>query len=211
MARRLAITFLRHGLTTENQEKRYIGWTNSLLSEEGRNSLNEKMDDYPIPDSIICSDLMRCRETYEILYGTKRSIPVEFSKSWRECSFGSWERKTHAELVDNDDYQKWLTNWNVAQIPNGESYPTFKRRILYGWQELTSQFLDKKMNHVVIITHGGPIRTVLSLFAPMEKSFWEWNVSHGEGFHLETTEQRLRGNKRCISLQAVPFKERGNG
>jgi alpha-ribazole phosphatase len=213
MVGRLAITLLRHGITTDNQEKRYIGWSDSPLSESGRKSLLEQSQRYTFadPDTIISSDLKRCHETYDILYGSKPNIPILYSKLWRECSFGCWERQTHDELANNSIYKEWLYNWETASIPNGEDFTTFKTRILQGWDGVISLLLRENINHVAVITHGGPIRTILSMYAPVNKPFWEWNVSNGEGFYLETTVDRLRRNERCISLQEVPFKESVNG
>jgi alpha-ribazole phosphatase len=209
----LAITLLRHGITMDNQEKRYIGWSDSPLSEDGRKSLQENSQShtYPVPDTIISSDLTRCHETYDILYSSKPTIPILYSKLWRECSFGRWERKTHDELANNSAYQEWLVNWETASIPEGEVFTTFRTRIIQGWDCVITLLLQENINHVAVITHGGPIRTILSMYAPENKPFWEWNVPHGEGFYLETSVDRLRRNERCISLQEVPFKVSENG
>ena len=40
----------------------------------------------------------------------------------------------------------------------------------------------KEFEQPVIITHGGPIRFLLTKFANVEKSFWDWEVPHGSMF-----------------------------
>ena len=44
-----------------------------------------------------------------------------------------------------------------------------------------TSFLEaiEKLEQPVIITHGGPIRFLLTKFANVEKSFWDWEVPHG--------------------------------
>ncbi len=37
----LVITCIRHGMTLENQQKKYIGWSDPPLSIEGKNELKE--------------------------------------------------------------------------------------------------------------------------------------------------------------------------
>ncbi|WP_456278483.1 histidine phosphatase family protein [Bacillus sp. AK128] len=209
MVRTVAITLLRHGITEENQQKRYIGWTDVPLSTEGRSHLTRMQ--YPEPDYIISSDLKRCMQTVEEIYGSNLNVPVTYSSKWRELSFGDWERKNHLELNGNPLYEKWLNEWEVAQIPNGESYPTFRNRVMNGWLEAKKLLVDFNYSELVIISHGGPIRLFLSEMAPNRKPFWDWKVDNGSGYRLVTTEERLRRNERCISLQEVPFKESEDG
>ncbi|MFZ3588602.1 histidine phosphatase family protein [Bacillus sp. DJP31] len=211
MVRTVAITLLRHGLTEDNQEKRFIGWSDSDLCVEGREQLHLFKSHSLEPDYIICSDLKRCAESREILFGHNQKIPIEYATNWRENNFGDWERKTHQELMGDVNYQSWLQDWKTTQIPNGEDYSTFSDRVLLGWQHATRLFLADTVNQIVIITHGGPIRKILSDYAPLKREFWEWEVVHGTGFTLETTTEHLRRNERCISLLEVPFKVNKNG
>jgi alpha-ribazole phosphatase len=209
MVRTLAITLLRHGLTEDNNKNRFIGWSDVPLSVEGEDLLaNYK---YPKPDYILCSDLKRCRQTLTKVYGSTPKVPVRYTKKWREISFGDWERKTHNELVGNKSYENWLKDWETAPIPSGESFTAFSKRVINGWSNARDLLLSSNVNELVIITHGGPIRKLLTEFAPELRPFWEWKVDYGSGFRLETSQDRLRRNDRCISLQEVPFKENENG
>ncbi len=212
MVRTVAITLLRHGLTEENLEKRFLGWSDPYLCADGREQIYElKCRFDPIPDYIITSDLKRCSETHEILFGLNQKIPFEYSPNWREINFGDWERRTHQELTEDIHYKSWLQDWKTASIPNGEDYSTFCNRVNIGWQQATKLLLDDSVNHLVIITHGGPIRKILTEFAPFKREFWEWDVKHCGCFYLETTTDRIGRNERCISLLEVPFKENVNG
>jgi alpha-ribazole phosphatase len=208
MARTMAVTLLRHGLTKENKEKKYVGWTDVPLSLKGKKMLNAHVS-YPKADLFITSDLMRCTETLSILYRTESDYIL--NAAFREMHFGDWELKTYEQLKENARYIKWLSDHQLYSPPNGESYEEFTNRIIKGWHEAVQMMLENNKRRAVIMTHGGVIRLLLEKFAPEEKQFWDWQVSYGSGYTLITTEDRLRRGERCILLQEVPFKESGNG
>ncbi len=60
----------------------------------------------------------------------------------------------------------------------------------------------------VIITHGGPIRVLLTKFANVEKGFWDWQVLHGCRYELQWMEKKdvLEG-KRCTSFSVEHLME----
>lgn len=206
----LSITFLRHGLTRENQQKQYVGWSDVDLCKEGRQQLVDyKQFGYPDADVFIVSDLKRCKETFDTLYHNKTA--VTYSEDFREMNFGEWELKTYEQLKDNEDYIRWLENSSANLIPSGENFCDFEKRVLNGWLQVVSRFDNPTVQKVVIISHGGPIRLLLERFAPEKKGFWEWQITHGTGFTLTTTIERLRRNERCISLLEVPFREKNTG
>jgi alpha-ribazole phosphatase len=211
MVHHLAITFLRHGITKENEEKRYIGFTDVPLAEHGITQLNRLAGlFYQDIDFIVSSNLMRCRQTREILFH-HIAAPVYEMDEWREINFGDWEGKTFAELKEVREYQMWLQSPCSVAPPNGESYSAFQTRIETALMHTVELSERIKARHVIVVTHGGPIRYVLEQYAPMERPFWEWMVPFGGGFMLESTLERWKERKRCISLSEVPFKGSENG
>ena len=64
------IWLIRHGMTEGNRYQRYIGKTDELLCEEGKEKLKEFF--YPEPEAVFVSPLVRCRETAEILFPEKK-------------------------------------------------------------------------------------------------------------------------------------------
>jgi alpha-ribazole phosphatase len=211
LVRRVAVTLLRHGLTHENKLKQYIGRHDPSLCDEGIDDLQRlmKSSDFPNTDVVLSSDRKRCIETAGILYPNHSAICFE---SFCEIHFGEWEGKTYETLKFNTLYQNWLDDPSRCHPPGGETYADFERRMESGWRsKLVSKFDDDRINHLVLITHGGPIRYYLSRFGTGEQSEWPWKIEHGRGFTLKWDIEGLRRGQRCISLQEVPFMERQNG
>jgi alpha-ribazole phosphatase len=205
----VSITLLRHGLTNENVQKRYVGWTDVGLNEKGISELQQfREKNYPKPDYIFTSDLVRCMKTSEILFANQM---YEASSLFREYHFGDWELKTYDDLKENQLYRNWIDSPSDYRPPQGETFIQFKERVLQGWDKLMIQFKHPEVNHMTLVTHGGVIRLLLSLFAPVEKDFWQWSVLFGEGVVLEATRNRMRGGGRCTSYRVVPLMENSNG
>ncbi len=211
MVHHLAITFLRHGITKENEEKRYIGFTDVPLMEREMLRLKRLSVFFDQnADFIVSSDLIRCRQTRAIVFGNM-TIPVYEMSEWREIHFGDWEGKTFAELKEIKEYQMWLQSPFSVAPPNGESYVEFQTRMEAALARTIELAQHLRACHVIVVTHGGPIRYVLERYAPTARSFWEWCVPFGGGFTLASTFERWKERKRCISLSEVPFKGSENG
>lgn len=211
MADGLAITLIRHGMTQENKEKRYIGHTDVPLAEEEKTRLLQA--DLPLfkpVDLLVSSDLLRCKETRELLFQNYDGDKYEMAQ-WREIHFGDWEGKTFFELKEIKEYRQWLSSPLTAAPPNGESYKAFCRRMEEAIEQTILLAEHANAKHVAVITHGGPIRYVLERYAPQERPFWEWDVPFGGGFTLQSTLERWKEKKRCISLSEVLFKENESG
>ncbi|MDN4525761.1 histidine phosphatase family protein [Fictibacillus fluitans] len=209
MARRVAVTLLRHGLTLENQQKKYIGFSDPLLCEEGRNELrelHEKAGFLP-SEAILSSDRNRCVETAEILFPGQRIIA---SPALRELHFGEWENKTYAELCHDLHYRAWIDDPSGTCPPGGEHFHEFEKRLLTAWQEEIWPMAEQN-GHVTVVTHGGPIRFYLSVFASEPKEMWEWHIPHGKGYALDWNENTGRFDGKCTLLQEAPSMVKPSG
>lgn len=204
---RVVITFIRHGLTKENQEKCYIGWSNPSLSQQGIFKLKAKT--YPkSPDVIFSSDLNRCVETVDIIYPNLKPILL---KELREMNFGDFEGKTYEELKNHHHYQLWVNNPFQIIPPNGESYLQFQTRIHRAWEKMIEAFQNPLVGHIVCITHGGSIRELLTQYGPSDIKFWDYSIKHGDAISLIGERKEIRRKRRCTLLQAVPLMENENG
>ena len=91
----------RHGQTNWNLEKKVMGRCDEPLNDKGKSQALEtknKLLDVGI-DLIICSPLLRTKQTAEIINGN-RNIPVIYDDRIIERDFGEFE----GMQVDNFDF-----------------------------------------------------------------------------------------------------------
>jgi alpha-ribazole phosphatase len=196
---------VRHGITDWNREKRYLGHTDrGVLTHELyrlsalREELGKRSFDY-----VFTSDLLRCRETVSYLGYGSAACP---DKRLRELNFGEWEGKTYEELKDNDHYRRWLNDWEHECPPDGESGGGFAARVE---DFIHERFLHMSENYnarVLLLTHGGVIRYLLTRFKATE-TFWERSIQHGQGIRISLI--REEGEWTCSSLSEVPLPGKG--
>jgi len=195
MANPFTVALVRHLPTQGNLKKKYIGWTDEPIIT----GMKTKKITYE-NKQLIGSDLLRCKQTAAKVF---RGVPYIENANFRECSFGDWEEKTYNELKEEALYRNWLDKPRKIAPPNGESMEEMEGRVLQAFLEVIEE-----MEQPVIVTHGGPIRFLLTKFASIEKSFWDWEVPHGSMFalHWESKEAVLEG-KQCMSFSVEHLME----
>ncbi|MHA1804398.1 MAG: alpha-ribazole phosphatase [Promethearchaeota archaeon] len=115
--------------------------------------------------AIYSSPLKRCRVLARAL---SRSEPIEDPRLI-ELNFGKWELKNWDEL-DAEEVNKWMEDFVSISPPNGESYLELHERVSDFFLKLIKK---QEHEHVLIITHGGVIRSILTrvLEIPLKNSF----------------------------------------
>ncbi|SDN25276.1 alpha-ribazole phosphatase [Psychrobacillus sp. OK028] len=195
MANPFTVTLIRHLPTKGNRDKKYIGWTDEPIIG------GLKIKKFPNENrQVVGSDLVRCKQTAAEVFG---GTPYTVNANFRECSFGDWEQKTYNELKEDDSYRNWLNDQQQLAPPNGESLEALGSRVLQAFLETSEKF-----EQPIIVTHGGPMRFLLTKFASEEKSFWDWEVLHGSMFTLNWPDKKavLEG-KRCTSFSVEHLME----
>lgn len=190
MADRFVLLLIRHLPTRGNQERRYIGWTDESIIEwtHGHRCLIST----PI---VFGSDLSRTQQSAAVYFPEATFIT---DPRWRECNFGVFEGKTYADLEKNEDYRRWIDDPGGNPPPEGESLAQLKKRVLAVLKEMP--------NDAVVMTHGGPIRVLLTTFSQEEKAFWSWEIPHGSAYRLEwENAMAFKEGKACTSISAVPI------
>lgn len=89
-------------------------------------------------------------------------------KRLMEMNFGEWELKPWDE-IDRKKFDFWATNFVNTSPPGGESFLELKTRAIESFLEI----INKKSRKILIITHSGIIRAILSeiLSFPLERAF----------------------------------------
>ena len=168
---------IRHGLTRGNLERRYIGCnTDEALCPQGVAQLRAKA--YPPVGRVFASPMRRCLETAEILYP---GVPLEIVDDFRECDFGAFENKNHAELNGRADYQAWIDSGGEARFPGGECRAGFAERCARAFEELLRREL---MEDCAIIAHGGTIMAIMERYARPPGAWYDFMVPNGGGYVL---------------------------
>jgi len=180
----MEIYLVRHGETESNREKRYQGWTESPLSEEGVRQA-EKAGLFLGPkgiDAVYCSDLKRAEHTARIIGASCGTEPVG-SALLREINFGRWEGLTYNEIESQwgTQIREWLDDPFSRSAPDGETLEDVRERLctffgeLEGWHESCK----KDSSRVVLVSHGGTIRVLLYHALGLTRDqFWNLRVEN---------------------------------
>ncbi|MBA3365507.1 MAG: histidine phosphatase family protein [Actinobacteria bacterium] len=148
------ILLTRHGETDWNLQRRVQGHVDRPLNDRGREqarALAEELRDEHF-DAVYSSDLARAQETAAIV-ARHRGLDVSTLPALREKNFGSWEGLTDAEV---------LSRYPAARSGpwgDGESTEEVADRVMGAILEISERHPDAR---VLVVTHGGPIRAVLS-------------------------------------------------
>lgn len=173
----MTITFLRHGKTAGNLEKRYIGVIDEPLCPEGKAELLAR-EPLARPSALYISPMKRCAETAVLLFpGVKPTVISDF----RECDFGDFEGKNYAELNGSPAYQKFIGTMGM-EIPNGESGETFRERCCRGFLQVVAELKANGVPDAVIVCHGGTIMSVMERFERRKMGFYGYQVQNGRGY-----------------------------
>ena len=183
---------IRHSITKGNLEKRYIGAkTDEPLCKAGYELLKEKH--YSKVEKVIASPMKRCIETAQLLFPDTQ---IQIEESLRECDFGEFENKNYQELKDNPKYQEWIDSMATLAFPGGESPQQFKDRCIAGFDKMVDTCIRRHYRNVAMVVHGGTIMSILEQYGVPQKSYYDWRVENGCGYHLYLSEQNWKMGRR---------------
>ncbi|MFD1656914.1 histidine phosphatase family protein [Streptomyces caeni] len=163
----------RHGQTMWNVERRFQGSTDVELTEAGlaQARRSARLLASLEPDAIVASDLRRAAATAAEL-AALTGLHVTHDESLRETYAGVWQGLTHEEIIAR----------------YGEEYAAWKRGepVRRGGGELETEVADRAapvvLRHaeklpdggtLVVVSHGGTIRTTIGRLIGLEARHWE--------------------------------------
>lgn len=180
----IELTFIRHFKTKGNLERRYIGTTDESLE---KSEIPDTLGNYPEVDVVFVSPLKRCIETATLIYP---EILQYIVNDFRECDFGMFENKNYEELKDLPEYQKWLDSMGKEPFPGGEAHEVFCARCVYAFKACLEKMKGKGHQKAAFVVHGGTIMAILEEFNKEKKTFYEFQVANGRGYHLYMEESQ---------------------
>ena len=171
----MEIYLLRHGKTALSGT--YTGSTDVELSAGGRHqarSLSSFLNQVHF-DHCFCSPLVRCRETYTLL---DIDLECSFAECLKEIDFGDWEGLSFDGIQTRytDHLAKWTREGEDFRFPGGEEIRSFNTRV----SEWFDKLLTKDFNRVLIVAHGGVLRTsICHLLGIDQSSGFAFNPKEG--------------------------------
>lgn len=147
------IYLVRHGQTAWNLEKKTQGHTDIPLNEKGRNQakiLAQVISNLKI-DKIISSDLLRARETAEII-NEKIGKNITYDERIREINYGILEGAPRDTLTQE--------MWDIYNTCPEELKAETKTHVFERIKTFFDELQDSKDN-TLIITHGGALRMIM--------------------------------------------------
>lgn len=180
------IHFIRHGSTVADNKGQYIGNTDVPLSQQGIDDLKkyDELYKYPGTPIVYTSPLLRCIQTCNVLYP---AIKPTIVSGLSECSFGDWEGKTADMLQSDPAFTAWLANSRDNAPPNGESGIDFTKRICKAFEGIVTNLMNTGETTAVVITHGGVIMTLMSIYGLPQAESYRWQMDNGFGYSIRIT------------------------
>lgn len=141
------ITFVRHGITDHNMEKRAQGHTLNPLNAEGRAqaALVAKRLSGERWDVFLSSDLRRARETADLIAAAIGKPVDGYDRRLREMDRGKIADTTEAERV-----ARWGENWSELDMGQ-ESRESMRARGIGFIEDTASRYAGQ---NVLVVTHG---------------------------------------------------------
>ncbi|MFJ2188085.1 histidine phosphatase family protein [Kitasatospora sp. NPDC087861] len=172
-ARGSRIVFWRHGQTSWNLESRFQGTTDIELTDQGvlQAQRAARLLSGLRPDLLISSDLTRARRTAEEL-AKVTGLDVQHHEGLRETYAGSWQGLTNAEIRSRypEEYAAWAAGEPVRR-GGGELATEVADRSVPVVLEAVDKLPEE--GTLVVVSHGGTIRTMLGRLLDLESAQWE--------------------------------------
>ncbi len=136
---------------------------------------------------VYSSPLQRCRKLAEKIAGNE--CPVQYDNRLKEMDFGEWEGVHWDHIFKSNKGQQWFGDyWNTA-CPGGGAYKELYNRTALFLKELYQLNINEA---IPVITHGGPIRAMLSkILNTSPYTMFERNIDYGEVIELDIDENML--------------------
>ncbi|MBP9817531.1 histidine phosphatase family protein [Candidatus Shapirobacteria bacterium] len=184
------IYLFRHGQTDFNEQKKFTGWLNSTLTENGIMSAQTIADSLRLIkiDLAYHTRLQRSVDTLNIvLKDHPECKEILVDDRMIERSYGDLAGLTHQEIIDGlgiGQYEEWHRGF-YDEPPQGESFDDVEKRVLEFMADLKSKYSGKNLN-IVISAHGNSIRLFRKIMenATIEEAV-SWVIPYDQYFEYK--------------------------
>ncbi len=157
----MRVIFVRHGETDWNKIGRIQGRLDIGLNINGIRKAHyckKKLQNYNV-DAIYSSPQKRAYQTSEII-NAAFNLPIRQSNMLQEIDLGTWQGLTwrEVELKNRNLFMKYEKDGDFSSIYGGESWLDVQSRMV----DFLDMVLYSPYENVVVVSHGGAIRMLLS-------------------------------------------------
>jgi len=110
------------------------------------------------PFDVWSSPLGRCRRLANDL-----AESVHYDNRLKEFHFGQWEMQAW-NAIPTEELNPWMADFVEVRVPGGETFRELYDRVADFWQSELAPLAAEADRTVALVTHGGVIRCLLSLF-----------------------------------------------
>jgi alpha-ribazole phosphatase len=162
----MRVILVRHYQTQSNAEGRIIGWMDSPPCADWKDDIDfidGRLREQGICfDAIYSSDLQRARETARVYAQSFDVAEITGKAELKEINYGELQTKTKTWAYEQ--YPEHKKNPDLV-YPDGES---FRQMQLRGVRSLSSLALSHPNDTILIVSHAGMIRGIVSHFLGLE-------------------------------------------
>jgi len=167
------VFLIRHAATPANEQRPRIlqgSTVNTSLSKRGfrqAECVGEFLSTFTF-DAVLCSPLIRARETAEAIAGHHSLIPQEVP-GLEEVNVGRWERLDWATIEREfpDDYRRFMDDPVQNGYLGGESYGMVQDRVVPAFQGIVERHAGQQ---IAVVAHTVVNRTLLGTFLGLDRA-----------------------------------------
>ena len=181
---------VRHGQTLLNSLDRAQGWSDSPLTEAGKQmaaDIGKKLKRLEF-DAVYASDMLRAVQTAKLILetGGKSGVPIEKDERLREWCLGCMESENNVVFIKNvADWLGGITsfaelNERLPDVANAiyehdttgmaEPFYAIESRLKNVFVDAVQKDRIQENANILIVTHAFSIKTIVHLFAPEQLS-----------------------------------------
>ena len=176
---------VRHGQTLLNSIDRAQGWTDSPLTDAGKQTaveLGHKLKDIDF-NAVYASDTLRAVQTAELVLRNNKNpnVPIKKDARLREWCLGNMEAENNMVFINN--VIDWMGGASFAELNErlpdvadviyghdttgiAEPFRTIEERLKSAFTDMTRRHRVGENSNILVVTHAFAIKTLFHLFAP---------------------------------------------
>lgn len=147
---------IRHGRTQSNDEQRWQGHVDGVLTELGRDQARRLAQYLPPIDALYASPLARAADTAAAI-AEEQGVPVELEPALKEIGFGVWEGMTRDEIASAfpGEYADFSSGGDVRRGGTGETFGEVRKRMTDAVATIVARHPGQEIG---LVSHGGATR-----------------------------------------------------